>query len=122
MKIKKEHRKISIENAELIGEGFFSKVYRLDLETIVKVYIKDTSLEDIERELSFAKQAIIKGIPTAISYDVVDVDGITDRFLNQEGILHDVKIAFDCIYGEITLLDGLKGILQFERIDQSTNT
>lgn len=91
MKIKKEHRKISIENAELIGEGFFSKLYRLDVDTIVKVYRRNTSLDDIERELSLVKQAIKHDIPTVISYDVVDVDdkyGVVFELLNL-GTLRD---------------------------------
>lgn len=68
-------RKISLENATLIGDGFFSKVYRVDAENIVKVYNANASEADVQRELARAKYALILGVPTAISYDIVDVDG-----------------------------------------------
>lgn len=73
--VSKQRRTVDIKGASLVGEGFFSKVYRLDSETIVKQYIQDTSLDDIKRELNLAKQAFINGVPTAISFDVVDVEG-----------------------------------------------
>ena len=38
MEVEKALRKISIENSEKIGEGFYGNIYRLDSETIVKVY------------------------------------------------------------------------------------
>lgn len=67
-------RKISLEHAELIGDGFFSHVYRLDEENIIKVFIRNTSEEDIQRELDLDKYALISGLPTAISYDIVETD------------------------------------------------
>lgn len=73
--IEKKRREISVDNAELIGEGFFSKVYRIDKDTIVKVFIKDDDFENVERELNLAKQAFILGLPTAISYDAAFCDG-----------------------------------------------
>lgn len=85
MAVVKKRRRISLEGAELIGEGYFSKVYRLDAETIVKMYIRDTSIEDIERELGLAKQAFVLGVPTAISYDVVEIEdkfGVVFELLN----------------------------------------
>lgn len=75
MNIKKVLRKISLKNATLIGNGYFSKVYRLEDDTIVKVFIRNTSIEDIQREQLLAKEAFISGIPTAITYDIVDVEG-----------------------------------------------
>ena len=88
-------RNISLEGAQLIGEGFYSNVYRLDRETIVKVFIKDTSIEDIRRELNLAKQAFILGVPTAISYDVVTVEGKygTVYEMLSEGSLRDAIVA-----------------------------
>lgn len=72
--IQKKRRQISLEGAEKIGWGFTSDVYRLDEDTIVKVFHKDiASLEGIGEELRRAKQAFTAGIPTAISYDIVEV-------------------------------------------------
>ena len=74
MSIKKKNRIVSVEGCPLIGEGYFSLVYRLDRETIIKVCRWETDLKEVERELNLAKEAFILGIPTAISYDVVKVD------------------------------------------------
>ena len=58
----------------MIGNGFFSTVYRIDKDTIIKVFNRVSDPEQIERELKLAKQAFILGIPTAISFDIVRVD------------------------------------------------
>ena len=73
IKISKIMREISIEGKTLIGEGFMGKVYRLDPETIIKVYIRNGSLEEINREVSLCKKALILGLPTAIPFDIVKV-------------------------------------------------
>lgn len=73
MNIKKALRKIDISHAEVIGDGYFSTVYRLDKDTIVKVFNRTSDPEQIERELHLAKEAFILGIPTAISFDIVQV-------------------------------------------------
>lgn len=67
-------RKLSMENAKLIGSGAASNVYMIAEDTVVKV-LKKGSMQDAEREIMLSKWALKKGIPTAISYDVVDVDG-----------------------------------------------
>lgn len=72
--ISKAYRKISIEGCEVIGQGANGKVYRTDPDTIVKVYINQDALPDIERERELARKAFVSGIPTAIPYDVVKVD------------------------------------------------
>ena len=73
MDIKKAYRRISLEGAELIGQGANGKVYRLNNDTIVKVYINPDSFGDIQRERDLAKKAFVLGIPTAISYDIARV-------------------------------------------------
>ena len=69
--VKKALKKVDISNAEVIGTGFFSTVYRIDQDTIIKVFNRTSDTEQIERELKLAKQAFVLGIPTAISYDIV---------------------------------------------------
>ena len=71
MEIKKALRKVDISNAEIIGEGYFSTVYRLDKDTIVKVFNRTSDSGQIERELRLAKEAFVLGVPTAISFDIV---------------------------------------------------
>lgn len=67
-------RKISLEAAKLIGVGGCSKVYLLPDDNVVKV-LNIADFNDAEKEIQLAKWAFSKGIPTPISYDVVDIDG-----------------------------------------------
>jgi len=71
--VKKRMREVSVEGCEIIGRGFYGTVYRLDPDTIVKVYASADSIPLIENERRMAKLAFVKGIPTAISYDIVKV-------------------------------------------------
>ena len=83
-------RTVDIEGAEVIGGGFFSTVYRLDKDTIIKVYTNGTSLENIRREKNIAKKAFIYGVPCAITYDVVkagDYYGVIFEALNAGTLL-----------------------------------
>ena len=75
IKVVKALREISIEGKEKIGEGYMGKVYRLDPDTIIKVFYRGgaDTLADIERETALAKKAFVLGIPTAIPFDVVKV-------------------------------------------------
>ena len=73
--IHKKLRNISVENCPMIGEGGFGKIYRLDAETIVKVYPRGCTFEFVERERELARNAFLLGVPTAISFDVVDCNG-----------------------------------------------
>lgn len=71
--VKKRMREISVEGCEVIGKGFFGTVYRIDPETIVKVYHTPDCMPLIQNEQHLAKRAFVKGVPTAISYDIVKV-------------------------------------------------
>ena len=71
MDIKKALRKVDVTDAEVIGDGFFSTVYRLDNDTIVKVFNRTSDPNQIDRELRLAKEAFVLGVPTAISFDIV---------------------------------------------------
>ncbi len=70
--VKKALREISTEGCEVVGEGSYGTVYRLDSETILKEY-RMGSKEFIERERFMSQRAFVNGLPTAISYDVVKV-------------------------------------------------
>ncbi len=74
MEVHKAFRQLSVENCEVIGQGANGKVYRIDPDTIVKVYYDPDALPEIERERELARTALILGIPTAIPYDVVKVE------------------------------------------------
>ena len=73
MTVEKAYRKLSVDGCEVIGQGANGKVYRLDPDTIIKVYMNADALPDIHRERELARRAFVLGIPTAIPYDVVKV-------------------------------------------------
>jgi uncharacterized protein (TIGR02172 family) len=75
--VKKALRVVSVEGCEKIGEGGVGAVYRLDKDTIIKVFKDKMTSASSESEIRMAKKAFQMGVPTAISYDVVKVgDGI----------------------------------------------
>ncbi len=75
--IRRADRLISVDGCEIIGEGAEGTVYRVDRETVVKVY-RNTDPEDIRRRQDIARKVFIMGIPTAIPYDIVrTADGRT---------------------------------------------
>ena len=73
MTVKKAYRVVSVEGCEVIGEGFNGKVYRIDRDNVVKTYKNADALAEIQHEREVARLALVLGVPTAISYDVVKV-------------------------------------------------
>ena len=73
MHVEKAYRVVSIEGAEEIGHGANGTIYRIDQDNVVKVYNNADALKDIQHEREVARLALVLGIPTAISYDVVKV-------------------------------------------------
>lgn len=71
--VEKAYRVVSVEGCEEIGRGANGTIYRIDQDNVVKVYNNADALEEIQHEREVAKLALILGIPTAISYDVVKV-------------------------------------------------
>ena len=71
--VQKALRSVSTDGLEIIGKGTTATVYRLDREMVLKVFKPNTSLDIIRRENDLCKNAFVSGIPTAISYDVVQV-------------------------------------------------
>lgn len=87
--VQKAFRKVSIEGCEVIGQGSNGIVYRLDPETIVKVYRNNDALAEMQREREISRKAFVLGIPTAIPYDVVRVGekfGTVFELLNARSI------------------------------------
>ena len=65
-------RKIDLEKCEKIGAGGNGAVYRVSEDEIVKVNYNPETYEGLDKELAKAKEAFLLGIPTAISFDLVD--------------------------------------------------
>ena len=100
IEVQKAYRQISVEGCEIIGQGANGKVYRIDPDTIVKVYLNPDSLPEIHRERELARTAFVLGIPTAIPYDVVRVgDGYGSVF----ELLNATSFAKLLIQGEKTV-------------------
>ena len=89
MDIKKGLKRVYISGAEVVGSGYYSTVYRVDKDTIIKVFNRVSDPAQIERELTLAKEAFVLGIPTAISFDIVRVDdklGVRFEMLDCESL------------------------------------
>lgn len=69
--VKKALREIDITGKEIIGRGGNGTVYRLDRDTIVKVFNPNKTLENISKSRETAQKVFLNDIPCAISYDVV---------------------------------------------------
>lgn len=87
--VEKAYRYFDVDGCQVIGAGANGTVYRIDSDTIVKVYRKATSLEEIKKEQELSHTAFIMGIPTAIPYDVVkvgDLYGSVFELLNAKSL------------------------------------
>ncbi len=70
--VKRALRELSVEGCEKIGAGGYGTVYRLDSETILKLYDHSTP-ELIDSERIMSQRAFVNGLPTAIPFDMVKV-------------------------------------------------
>ena len=73
MEVRKGHRRISVDDAVVIGRGANGTLYRISDDNVVKVFNSPDSLEEIMKEREVARLALVLGIPTAISFDIVKV-------------------------------------------------
>lgn len=73
MTVERALRQLSVEDCEIIGVGGVGTVYRLDGDTIIKVFREGTTMDEVSKEITMSKEAFVMGMPTAISFDVVKV-------------------------------------------------
>lgn len=73
MTVERAMRRLSVEGCKLIGVGGVGKVYRLDGDTIIKVFREGTTIDEVKGEITMSKEAFVLGMPTAISFDIVKV-------------------------------------------------
>lgn len=118
MPVEKAYRVVSVEGCEEIGRGANGTIYRIDKDNVVKVYNNADALADIQHEREVAKLALILGIPTAISYDVVRVGdsyGSVFELLNAKSfakILAAEPEKFDwCVKEFVVMMKRLHGTL-----------
>lgn len=117
MAVEKAYRVVSVEGCEVIGEGFNGKVYRIDRDNVVKTYKNADALSEIQHEREVARLALILGVPTAISYDVVKVGdsyGSVFELLNARSfakILANDPDRYDfCVDEYVKMLKKIHGI------------
>jgi uncharacterized protein (TIGR02172 family) len=79
--IEKAYKVVDITGCEQIGRGANGAVYRIDGDNVVKVYNDPNAFDEIQNEREVARLALVLGVPTAISYDIVRVgDGYGSVF------------------------------------------
>ncbi|MBR1635806.1 MAG: phosphotransferase [Lachnospiraceae bacterium] len=88
-----ELKSVSVDGLKEIGRGMTSRVYQLDEDKIIKVFYPGRTVEEIEEERSASRRAFIKGVPTAITYQLVRVD-------DSYGIIYEL-IEADTLAGTI---------------------
>ena len=92
--VRKALREISVEGLPEIGHGQNGRVYRMDPDTIVKVFRPNIDYGMVQNEITKAKVAFMVGIPTAISFDVVKVGecyGVVYELLNARDLADCMK-------------------------------
>jgi uncharacterized protein (TIGR02172 family) len=69
--VRRKAREVSLDGLEFLSAGLCGQVFRLDAETIIKLYNPGVAPHVAEQEKEFARAAFVAGVPTALSYDVV---------------------------------------------------
>jgi len=93
MTVERAMRCLSVEGCPLIGIGGVGRVYRLDGDTIIKVFREGTTMDEVRREITMSKEAFIMGMPTAISFDVVKVAPSTENAAECYGLVYELLTA-----------------------------
>ena len=96
IKVERALRQLSIDGCEQIGVGGVGTVYRLDGDTIIKVFREGTTIDEVRKEITMSKEAFVMGTPTAISFDIVKVGsqyGLVYELLNAETLSSCIKRA-----------------------------
>jgi uncharacterized protein (TIGR02172 family) len=79
-------RQLSVAGLEMIAKGANGECYKVDDETVVKLYYDYIDEASAAKEKALAKKAFVAGVPTAISFDVVECG-------NRRGVLYEMLKA-----------------------------
>lgn len=73
MPVEKKLTEIDVDGLEEVENTDKWKGYRLDEDTMVRVFPENTPREDVERELQFIRTSFILGMPTVMPFNMVKV-------------------------------------------------
>ena len=73
MTVERALRQLCVEGCEVIGVGSVGTMFRLNDDTIIKVFREGTTMDEVRKEITMSKEAFVMGMPTAISFDMVRV-------------------------------------------------
>ena len=73
MTVERALRQLSVDGCEVIGVGGVGTVFRLNDDTIIKLFREGTTMDEVRKEITMSKEAFVMGMPTAISFDMVRV-------------------------------------------------
>ena len=93
MTVERAMRQLSVEGCRLIGIGGIGKVYRLDGDTIIKVFREGSTMDEVRREITLSKESFVLGMPTAISFDVVKVAPSSENPAECYGLVYELLKA-----------------------------
>lgn len=73
MPVVKKLTEIDVDGLEVVEDTDKWRGYRLDEDTMVRVFPEGTPREDVERELQFIRTSFILGMPTVMPFNMVKV-------------------------------------------------
>nr|AIF26743.1 hypothetical protein [uncultured bacterium fosmid pJB84G2] len=92
---------VDVSKMEVIGQGLCGSVYKVSDDTILKLYNLGYSMSMIENEKKFAREALIAGVPTAISLGFVKSQdgrlGILFEMINAKSLKNVIANDFEHI-------------------------
>jgi len=98
--IRPPFKEFDVTGLPVIGSGMCGDVYKVNDETILKLYKSTMDLGMILKEKDNAKRAFVLGVPTPISYDLVKVGdrvGILFEMLHAKDLVSLMKNDLDHI-------------------------
>lgn len=93
--VKKALRKIDLEKCTRLAHGANGEVYKINDEEIVKLSLFAHREDELIEEMNIAREGFVLGVPTAISFDQVEVSdgrkGIVMEALNSTTLAQHLK-------------------------------
>lgn len=85
---------ISVDGCEILGKGANATVYKIDDEKAAKVFERGLDYDEFLNERLLSKKAFVAGVPTAISFGMIEIDGklgLVMELLNAKSLTNVIK-------------------------------